>query len=171
MKRNCLAWSSVGLLLLTVACDSPADRAEAPGAAEDRVSEAADAHAPAEHGEGQALLPIMQHLGSQMNALTYALMTDDTATVASSAAAIAEHVPIAPEELERIHRVLGTAMTEFEALDASVHSAAVQLAEAADSGRTDAVLDRLGEVQRGCVACHAQFRERLRADREASSGG
>jgi cytochrome c556 len=99
-----------------------------------------------------------------MTALTYGLMTDDGAMVATSAAAIAEHAPIATDDLERIHGVLGTDMAEFERLDAAVHDASVRLHEAAADGRTADVLTRLTEVQRGCVACHTQFRERLRTN-------
>ena len=123
----------------------------------------AGGHAVAD-GEGQTLLPIMQRLGSEMTALTYALMTDDYATVERSAAAIAEHAPISAEELERIHAVLGSDMARFEAVDESVHVASVRLHEAARARQLDAVVQRLGEVQRGCVSCHVQFRERLRTN-------
>ena len=113
----------------------------------------------------EALLVIMQRLGTRMSALTYGLMTDDGRMVATSAAAIAEHAPIAPDDLARIQRGLGADMAEFERLDAAVHEGSVRLHEAAAAGRTADVLTRLNEVQRGCVACHSQFRERLRASR------
>jgi cytochrome c556 len=114
---------------------------------------------------GQPLLPIMQKLGSDMTALTYALMTDDHETVARSAAAIAEHAPIAPEDLARIKTELGPDMAAFEAVDESVHVASVRLHEAARAREPRLVVQRLGEVQRGCVSCHARFRERLRTNR------
>ncbi len=126
----------------------------------------ASGHTGATEG-GQALLPIMQRLGSEMTALTYALMTDDYATVTRSAAAIAEHAPISAEEIERIHAELGPDMTVFEAVDESVHVASVRLHEAAEARQLDQVVERLGEVQRGCVSCHAQFRARL----QTSAGG
>ena len=112
---------------------------------------------------GQALLPIMQRLGSEMTALTYALMTDDYATVTRSTAAIAGHAPISATELERIHGVLGPDMAVFEAFDESVHVASASLHEAARARQLGVVVERLGDVQRGCVSCHARFRERLRA--------
>ena len=119
-------------------------------------------HAHAGAGEGEALLVIMQKLGTSMTALTYGLMTDDAAMVATNAAAIAEHAPIAPAELERIHAALGGEMAEFERLDEAVHTASVQLHQSAEAGLTQDVLSRLAEVQRGCVACHVKFRERLK---------
>ena len=125
---------------------------------------AATAHAAAGEG-GQALLPIMQRLGSEMTALTYALMTDDHATVTRSAAAIADHAPISAGELERIRTALGPDMAVFEAVDESVHVASVRLHEAARARQLGTVVQRLGDVQRGCVSCHAQFRERLRTSR------
>ena len=125
---------------------------------------AATSHAAA-GGEGQALLPIMQRLGSEMTALTYALMTDDYESVTRSAAAIAQHAPISAEELERIHAVLGPDMAVFAAVDESVHVASVRLHDAARARQPALIVERLGEVQRGCVSCHAQFRERLRTAR------
>lgn len=166
-------------LLAVPACGSSSDRAveeHATGqdsashaAGVDTGAQAADAHSSPGHaaaGEGgQALLPIMQRLGSEMNALTYALMTDDHEGVARSAAAIAEHAPISAEELERIHAVLGADMAAFEAVDESVHVASVRLHEAARARQLPLVVERLSEVQRGCVSCHMQFRERLRTNR------
>ena len=130
---------------------------------------AAGGHAPAAHAaageKGQSLLPIMQQLGSEMTALTYALMTDDYGTVTRSAAAIAGHAPISAAELERIHAMLGADMAAFEAVDESVHVASVRLHDAARARQLGLVVERLGEVQRGCVSCHARFRERLRGSR------
>ncbi len=140
--------------------DVPADTVVAE-ADHDMEAEPVDhAHA-AEPGEGRTLLAIMQDLGVQMASLTHGIMTEDTALVARSAAAIAEHAPIAPEELERIHTALGADTPEFERLDTEVHEASVALHEAAGAGRMGDVLDRLHEVQRGCVACHTSFRQRL----------
>ena len=154
------------------ASQSPAatrvDSAAHPPATGDRATGAAgDAHADhsAAGAGGQALLPIMQRLGSEMNALTYALMTDDYQTVSRSAAAIAEHAPISAAELERIRSTLRGEMARFEAVDESVHVASLRLNEAARGPQLGLVVDRLGEVQRGCVSCHAQFREKLRTNR------
>lgn len=187
MKRLLTIPSLACLLLVVTACEQPADRAGSGGdsrssAAPDSLATAAgveaDEHASDEHAAGghsatghaapgaggQALLPIMQRLGSDMNALTYALMTEDHETVMRSAAAMAEHAPISAAEVERIHTTLGPDMAAFEAVDESVHVAAVRLHEAARARRPDLVVQRLGEVQSGCVSCHAMFRDRLRTD-------
>lgn len=191
MLRSHASLLFAALLLIATACGPAADQTDdarttsdsttpgstAPDAAiaagEQRAADdtAADAHGASGHAGaaegGQALLPIMQRLGSEMTALTYALMTDDYATVTRSAAAIAEHAPISAEELERIHTELGTDMTVFEAVDESVHVASVRLHEAAEARQIDQIVASLAEVQRGCVSCHTQFRARLRT----SAGG
>ena len=149
---------------LAVAPASTGGSADTHAAAGDTAAADPSGHAHAAEGEGLALLPIMQKLGADMTSLTYGLMTDDAALVAKSAATIAEHAPIAPAELERIHGVLGTEMAEFERLDEEVHAASVRLSQAAEGGRTAEVLTRLNEVQRGCVACHTKFRQRLRTN-------
>ncbi len=166
----------VTMLVLNTACARSADPSEGDGDSLSRTTpdsmiadtgtagHSATGHA-APGANGQALLPIMQQLGTDMTALTYALMTDDHATVTRRAAAIANHAPIAAEEIERIHAALGPEMAAFEAVDESVHVASVRLHEAAQARQVDRVVERLGEVQRGCVSCHARFRERLRTNR------
>ena len=123
------------------------------------VDHAADAEA--DH-EALALLPIMRQLAEDMAAMQSALWLEDFATVEQHASAIADHAHMSPEEVARIRTELGAEMPEFESADAAVHDAAVAMHEAARERDTDAVLDRLAEVQRGCVACHERFRERLR---------
>lgn len=171
MNRMLTMVPLAALLLTAAACGPKTDHADENAAATAASAEheadtpaadarAADSHAAAE-GEGQALLPIMQRLGAEMMTLTHALMTEDRPTITRSAAAIAEHAPISAAELERIHTTLEEEMATFEALDERVHSASVRLNEAAQTGDFAAVAERLGEVQRGCVACHTQFRSRL----------
>lgn len=131
-----------------------------PDAAGDTSQSGHGGHAAAP-GEGAPLLVIMQKLGADVMALTHALMVEDRQQVANTSHAIAEHAPIAPDEVERIHRELGDEMVEFERLDEAVHQSSVRLHESAAAGDMDEVLDRLGEVQRGCIECHSRFRERL----------
>lgn len=163
---------AIALLVLTSACSQSASDGQADAAHADTTHAAGGAaaagHTAAGHAAssgGQALLPIMQKLGSEMSALTYALMKSDYPTVEQRAAAIAEHAPISAEELERIRTVLGPEMAKFEAVDESVHVASVHLHDAARSRQPGQVVERLGEVQRGCVSCHTQFRQRLVANR------
>lgn len=148
--------------------DASAAARENEVAAHDSASAASvdtDDHAHGGTGEPRALLAIMQQLGVDMTSLTHGLMTDDPQMVARAAEAIANHPPILQSDIERIHGTLGDEMAEFERLDAAVHELSVRLHEAAESGDTDQVLTVLNEVQRGCVACHTRFRERLRTNR------
>ncbi|HET9066207.1 MAG TPA: hypothetical protein VFN22_10355 [Gemmatimonadales bacterium] len=155
------------LLLVVTACagtsDTNDDTAAPTNTVPQPVATIDDAHAHgAADGEGLPLLPIMQQLGTDMMVLTQALMTEDHATVAIRAGAIAEHAPISAVEVARIQSVLGDEMHAFEELDHAVHNSSLLLHQAADAHDINAVLTHLSEVQRGCVACHQQFRERLR---------
>jgi len=155
------------LLLALTACagagDTSDDTAAPAKTDQDAVATTDDAHAhAASDGEGLPLLPIMQQLGTDMMVLTQALMTDDHATVATRAGAIAEHAPISQADVARIQSALGEEMHAFEELDIAVHNSSLLLHQAADAHDINAVLTHLSEVQRGCVACHQQFRERLR---------
>lgn len=168
MFRTVFTIPICALALLVAGCQQP-DLSDEQGAPNDAVASAGDAdhqsHA-APDGEGELLLTIMQGLGGEMVRLTYALMTDDTTSVADAAESIAAHAPIASSEIERIHAVLGAEMAEFEEVDGFVHHAAAQLRDAARSGDLQEVVRRLGEVQSGCISCHTQFRERLRTNQQ-----
>ncbi len=174
MSRRTLTALLGTLIVAGTACQPPPDSAA--GTGDTAVASAthddhavgeqeAGGHAHAAPGEGGLpLLAIMQGLGSDMTALTYSLVTDDHEGVARRAASIAEHAPISAEDLERIHGTLGEDMARFEAVDESVHVASRRLHEAARADDPQLVITRLGEVQRGCVSCHTQFRERLRTN-------
>lgn len=157
------------LFLLTLAgCDTPegGQRAGAPeptdGVAPSDVATAPEApHADAAEATPQRLRPIMQQLAADFAGLSQALWMQNLPQVQRHAEAIAEHPHVAPEEMQRIQSILGGEMARFVSYDEQVHDAAVRLAEAAAQGETDEVLSELNEVQRGCVACHSEFRERL----------
>jgi hypothetical protein len=139
------------------------------GRSEDRTVEN-DAHADTtvighDHEDPMALQPIMQRLAADMAGLHSALWVEDFPAVEARAAAIADHAHISEEEILRLERELGPELEAFHHADESVHEAAVRMHEAAAGGDVPALLDRLAEVQRGCVDCHARFRERVRAAR------
>lgn len=162
--RRMSAWVAAGLLVLAAACDRPAEHADTALGDSPVATSGIDAHAAAGDSlhEGFALRPIMQALGGEMAKLTTALWIEDYAGITASASAIADHAHISEQELARIQSVLGEEMSAFEALDAEVHEASVRLHAAAQARTLDTIVVTLGEVQRGCVACHARFRERLR---------
>lgn len=175
-RRQTIGWCLPGtttrlphrclLLLAITACAPGGDTAEDTAASATTVpaagpaTGAAHAHGVAD-GEGLPLLPIMQQLGGHMLGVTQALFTDDHAMLTVQAGAIAEHAPISQAEVARIQSILGSDMHTFEELDAAVHDASMQLHQAAEARDINAVLTHLAAVQRGCVACHQQFRERL----------
>jgi cytochrome c556 len=156
-----------------IGCDTAPETPETPAPAEP-VSAASAEREAADHAHGAAdsdleplpLLAIMQKLGTDMTALTHALMTDDFDGVTSAAAAMADHAPIAQHDVERISTVLGAEMHAFEELDEEVHTASLRLHDAARGRDTNAILTQLHEVQTGCVACHQRFRERLLSAQE-----
>lgn len=108
------------------------------------------------------LLTIMIGLGKDMETISRALWRDDLATVAKAAGAIADHPHVSTAERERIQATLGDRFPEFVKGDHRVHESAVRLAESAAGGDMNAVLEELGELQSGCVACHDAFRDELR---------
>jgi cytochrome c556 len=104
----------------------------------------------------------MQQLATAMAGLGQALWVEDYQAMAGHAERIAGHSHIAPAELLRISTTLGADSAGFTEADEAVHEASVRLRDAVIARDRDAILDRLADVQRGCVACHSRFRERLK---------
>jgi len=150
--------AAIVLVLATVlaACrDTPERAQDAP----DTTRTAATA---AERPEHASLRQIMRWLEQDMLALHSALWRDSLAVVADRAAAVADH-PTVPDTVRReILATLGPDGAAFRRADMQVHDAATRLAEAARADDLDAVLASLDTIHRGCVACHRQFRDRLR---------
>ncbi len=161
------------LMLMMAACqqqggketDSDAASSMAGAVAADSHAEEGHDAAPNESNDAQTLRVIMQGLSVQMQAFSHAMYTDDSVQMVARAGAIFGHANLLPSEVERIKGILGSEMPAFEAADERVHHGAEKLHDIAKTGRTDEVAQQFGEVQRDCVACHTQFRERLRTDR------
>lgn len=158
-------------LLLGAAITMAACQSETPTTDEEPSGHEAEAeHDHQEHAaDGDAhetlpLRPIMQQLGANMAGLTYALWLEDYEQMASYADDIADHTHISEEELQRIQDELGQEMDRFLEADEAVHEASVRLHETVESRNVDRILQQLNEVQVGCMACHTQFRQRLRTD-------
>lgn len=124
--------------------------------------QSATAHDHAGDHDALALRPIMQRLATDMAGLAQAIWFEDYDAMATTSAAIADHAHISGEEMQRIEAELGAELQNFHEMDEAVHELSVQLHNAAASRQLDQVLDLFSEVQRGCVACHTEFRERLR---------
>lgn len=141
------------------------ERADPPEPAPTEVHSAdhgATVHDHTDEHEALALRPIMQRLSTDMAGLAQAIWFEDYGAMTTVSAAVADHTHISDEELQRIEAELGAEMTTFNEMDEAVHEASVRLHNAAANQQLDQVLDLFSEVQRGCVACHTEFRERLR---------
>jgi len=151
---------------ILLACGRPAASSRAadstaPTAAVDHSAHGAAAHDSATHAP-QALRPIMQRLAVDMSGLTNALWVENYEEMTARAAAIAAHNEISAREMQRIKRVLGPEAATFDSVDMQVHLAAQRMHAAAQARQLDVFLNEYAAVQRGCTACHTQFRGRLR---------
>lgn len=137
------------------ACQSPAPEAPPP---EDTAH--TDTHAGAD-SDGLPLRIIMQRLGANMAGFTQAMLLEEHEQMAAFANDIADHPPMSPAEIERIKETLGQEMSRFVETDEAVHTGALRLKEAVEARDMDLILQRLHELQVGCMACHTSFRQRL----------
>ena len=159
------------VIMLGNSCES--DVPDAPDAAHDEEHVQADStHGHAAHEadsthEAMPLRPIMQMLSAHMSAFQQALWIEDHPQMAEHANDIAEHAHISDAELQRIEDELGDEVDQFFEVDEAVHEASLRLRAAVNDGDMDAILERLHDVQVGCMSCHTRFRERLRTDQVA----
>lgn len=116
----------------------------------------------AESEELTTLRQVMPALGLSATRIQEALWRDDFAAVAHEARAIVGHAGLSKDEQERVIGKLGKATAWFSEADAKVHKSALAIAAAADKKDAAQVVKALGSMQEGCVACHANYRARLR---------
>jgi cytochrome c556 len=109
----------------------------------------------------ETLVTVMAGLRADMVRLTDGVWRDDFEAVADAAEAVAEHPQVGAEERMRVQAALGEEFPDFVALDHRVHDLALGVRDAALREDTSAVLSGLAELQRGCVACHAEYRAKL----------
>lgn len=170
VARTGVGLLSASLFLLAPACGDtpPADSGAEDDAVLDATGEAVNTSSidtSVQEAGGQEELPlvvIMRQLSSDLTAFSNALWLEDYEEMTARAASIADHPGMTVQEVQRIQTELGPEMAAFLEADDAVHQASVRMHEAARDQQLDAILDNLAEVQRGCVACHTQFRERLR---------
>jgi cytochrome c556 len=105
---------------------------------------------------------VMQELGRDLHRISDAILQEDYPAIAAAAEAIAEHPHPSAAERRRVGAQLGPDMPRFQQAGEAVHQTAHELHEAAQRRDMEAVLRRYQPLMEGCVACHAQFRERAR---------
>lgn len=111
----------------------------------------------------QRLLPMMKTLMVQMNRINTGIYMQDYRLIDTTAHNIAHHPKIAADQLAKIKQALGEDMKKFKRYDfAMVHSHADSMSLAARQENMRRVLEHYEVVQRGCVGCHTEFRDRLR---------
>jgi len=125
--------------------------------------ETSPATAPAQGAaEPGQIKSIMGELGADMGALQAGLWIEDFEMMEASALKIANHPKISPSEKERLKKTLGPDMAAFGAMDKVVHEGALRVAEFAKLRDLPKVVKELSTLQGNCVACHSQFRARLK---------
>ena len=108
------------------------------------------------------LFTIMAGLQEDMAGLERGLWREDYDSIAARATAIAEHPTVPGPEAQAIATVLGPDMAAFKQADTDVHDRAVRIRELAEARELDGILAAKAELERGCIGCHTEFRERLR---------
>lgn len=107
------------------------------------------------------LLVIMQRLERDVQDLHHGVWLGDLELVAASAREIANHPNVPADEREAIAALLGDEFGAFAALDREVHDIAVTIADSATGWSPERVLAPWDRMARACLACHAQYRDRL----------
>lgn len=142
---------------------APPDSSGEPATADPRDEEAAVEEASPIRATLPGLFSIMAGLQGDMAGLESAVWREDFDAIAARATAIADHPMVPPAEAQAIAGVLGPDMGAFKQHDTRVHDLAVRIRELAGAGDLDGVVATRGNLVGGCVACHVEFRERIRA--------
>lgn len=107
------------------------------------------------------LRKVMQELGGNLAAITESISREDWQRVAHIAPLIADHPKPPMGERAQILALLGADMGRFKAYDGQTHQTAEALAEAAQKGDGEAVITVFAELQRSCLGCHENFRQKI----------
>jgi cytochrome c556 len=118
---------------------------------------------PASAAEEPDLEAVMEQLGQQLGTLSQALAAGDFLRVEETALAIANHPRPNAAQRQRIIRGLGADADGFSGGDRRLHDAAMAVVAAARDEQIETALTAHDKLLRACVACHGQFRERVKA--------
>jgi hypothetical protein len=111
------------------------------------------------------LSALMVDLSQDMNRIHEGIWREDFRMIRTGARRIAAHPKIMPEQMAVIKQALGEAFGTFVGYDRLVHDTADSIATLAGSAdpRLQRILTLEGQLQQGCVSCHAAYRARVRA--------
>lgn len=109
-----------------------------------------------------SFIQVMQGLNQHMQTITGAIALEDWAVVSKNAALISAQPDISPAERTRLVTFLGEKAPIFHAMDATTHSAAQTLSDAALMDDGPSVITAFANLQSSCLACHQQFRSEFR---------
>ena len=109
------------------------------------------------------LKEIMQGLRNDFVRIGDGLLHDNFAEIAAGARGIAEHPRIPPDQVKRVAAELGTEMPAFKQMDKRVHDLSLRILSAAESSEAEQALQGFLEMTEGCLACHANYKERVAA--------
>lgn len=108
------------------------------------------------------MLELMRELGDRMERISDGIWREDYAAIVEAAQYIADHPKPPMEQRRKIIGALGADAADFRAGDKRVHDGALSVIEAARAEQMPEVAARFGRLAEGCVACHSDFRSRLR---------
>lgn len=133
-----------------------------PGPAESARSTSIEASSDADSSESRSLKLLMVELAQDMTRINDGIWRSDRTMIADGAQAIADHPKILPSQMETLKEKLGERFSGFVQLDQAVHDMAAELVESAPKADMNAILQSSGQLQQGCVACHAGYRDEAR---------
>lgn len=113
--------------------------------------------------EPMALKGIMRQLATDMAKMTDAVSREDWKMVADIADRVADHDQPPLSEKMRILGFIGKESGKFKSYDQQVHDAARDIQKAAKQGDGYRVIESFSRVQKNCLACHQDFRDRFQA--------
>ena len=110
-----------------------------------------------------ALKGIMQQLATDMAKMTDAVSREDWKMVADIADRVADHDQPPLSEKMRILGFIGKESGKFKTYDKKVHDAARDIQKAAQQNDGYGMIESFSRVQKNCLACHQEFRDRFQA--------
>ena len=108
-----------------------------------------------------SLKQIMQGLRDNLIEITDGLLIDDFDRIEQGANGIAQHPQIAPPQVKRVAKELGSEMPQFKQFDVQVHNLSLSIAAAAREKNSDVVWADYQPLVSGCLGCHEAFKDRV----------